>query len=132
MSEEVGLTLDERIRRELPPLCGPLRIDAFLTTMTRERSRASAAKARAARGPEPPIRKTAPVEPAPSEGESPLESALASPESAGSDLADSKKIRAEVDAFLHRDDRRDATENDVADYLDYMGPAGFNPDELPE
>jgi hypothetical protein len=53
MSDEVGLTLDERIRRELPPLGGALRIDAFLEIMTKERARVVAASANAARSDEP-------------------------------------------------------------------------------
>src|SRR5258706_9717345 len=101
MNQEIGLTLDERIRRELPPLCGPLRIDAFLTLMARERSRAAGERARAARLADPPRARKAAVEPEAPAVEGAPDGSLAGAETGSSDLADSKKIRAEVDAFLH-------------------------------
>jgi hypothetical protein len=132
MSDEVGLTLDERIRRELPPLGGALRIDAFLEIMTKERARVVAASANAARSDEPSTLRRQLREPEPLEAEPAVDPVPARTETPATDLADSRKIRAEVDAFLHRDDRKDASDNEVADYLDFMGPTGFNPNELPE
>jgi hypothetical protein len=132
MSQEIGLTLDERIRRELPPLGGALRIDAFLAIMTKERARRVASSAKTARADEPSTLRRQLREPEPHLAEPVPDPAPAGSEAPAPDLADSRKIRAEVDAFLHRDDRKDATDNEVADYLDFMGPTGFNPNELPE
>lgn len=129
MNSEIGLTLDERIRQSLPPLSGPLRIDAFLAVMTRERARLAAARSQAARqtGASVKAQRTPPLGPAADP------SPAARPSEPGAEeVVDSRKLRAEVDAFLHRDERHDATDNEVADYLEFMGPTGFNPEELPE
>jgi hypothetical protein len=128
MTSEVGLTLDERIRRSLPPLSCPLRIDSFLAVMIKERSRIAASKAQSVRAKS--LKDAEKRAPRPERHPGP--DAAPAQDTGPQELADSSKLRAEVDAFLHRDDRRDATGDEVSDYLDYMGPTGFNPDELPE
>jgi hypothetical protein len=100
--------------------------------MTKERARMAASSAKTARTDEPSTLRRQFKEPEPHLAEPVLDSVPAGAETPAPDLADSRKIRAEVDAFLHRDDRKEATDNEVADYLDFMGPTGFNPNELPE
>ncbi|HZE89900.1 MAG TPA: hypothetical protein VE404_10140, partial [Verrucomicrobiae bacterium] len=66
----------------------------------------------------PPPRAAKPPEAEPNEGP---------PEN----LADSSKLRAEVNEFLHRDDRNDASSGEVDDYMDFIGHSAFNPEDIP-
>ena len=57
MTSGIGYSIDERIRRSLAPLGGPLRIDAFLNLVASERARRAALEAlkeRRAEEPPPP------------------------------------------------------------------------------
>ena len=132
MSSDIGLTLEEKIRRSLPPLGGPLRIDSFVAVMIRERARIAAerigkSRTGSAKTPAAPAGDPAVEESLTGEGP-----AVSTGPREATPADDSGKIKAEVDAFLRRDERRDATPDEVTDYLDYLGPSGLNPGDLPE
>jgi hypothetical protein len=146
VSGEIGLSLDERIRRSLAPLGGPLRIDAFLAVVVRERSLRSqratleARRLRAAAsgaepgpdpaGPEEPGRAAADLDPPPGV----VSGSIAAFRPGGAEPAgasDSTKLKAEVEAYLRRDDVTDATSREVADFLDFMG-GGLQPEASEE
>lgn len=95
-------------------------IDRFISAMARERSR-SAAEAREARqGAAEPPPEAAPARPArenpPDQGKKP----------------EAVDLEDEVRAFLQRDEVRDVQKEEVADFMDFMGNAAFDPDSLPE
>jgi hypothetical protein len=62
----------------------------------------------------------------------PREGEPAPPGAEPPDLSDSTKLKAEVAAFMKRDQINDATAGEVADYKDYMGPQGFDPEQMGE
>ncbi|MBI3451182.1 MAG: hypothetical protein HY049_19995 [Acidobacteria bacterium] len=130
MTADGGLAFDEKVRRSLTPLCGPLRIDAFLGLMSRERAKQMASRAAVSRPVSPGVlTERISAAPAP-RAERPRETEPA--EAAPDTLADSSKLKAEVDAFLHRDDRSEASSGEVDDYLEFIGHSAFNPEDIPE
>jgi len=130
VNQDPSVSLDERIRRSLTPLGGDLRIDAFLAVVARERARTVSKNA------PPDLRDSQPMralddEPGASTAGSGKVRAIGV-EADRPTVEDSSKIRAEVDSFMRRDERNDATDGEVADYLESMGRTGFNPEDLPE
>ena len=123
MKSSVGLTLEERIRRSLTPLAGPLRIDAFLALMHRERSRKAAEEARRKRAAEE-RRMAREPEPAETSGELPAAEGRAP----GGEVDDSAHLRAEVAAFLKRDQIGSTDAGEVADFMDFLG-GGLAPED---
>lgn len=131
MGSDAGLSLDERIRRALAPLNGPLRIDAFLAIVQRERAaRAQRSEMEARRSRSAASRdriQRAQAEAAqPSSGE-PTRDATAG--EGGADLNDSARLKAEVEAFLRRDEVEDADASEVAGFMDFIGSNSLVPDD---
>jgi hypothetical protein len=122
----VGLSLEERIRRSLSPLCGPLHIDAFLTLMHRERSRKAAEEARRKRAEEE--RRAAERAPKRTESTGERAAATTTGEQAAAELNDSAHLRAEVAEFMKRDRISRSDAGEVADFMDFLG-GGLAPDE---
>lgn len=106
-----GHSLEDRIRLSLAPLAEPLKIDAFLVLMGKERARIALQESQN----QARLRK---------EAEAPGDEAAAPvPEAGGqAELADS--LRDEVDAFMRRDEVADAKANEVAEYLEMVGGGG--------
>ena len=135
MSPATGFSLEERIRQSLEPLGGPLRIDAFLKLMARERAQKAALEAGEKEA--PPAR---PSRRPPAAAEVPAAENAGRPErepAPGSDeglppLSDSARLRAEVSAFIRRDETGGPTTDDVRDFMDFMGGGGLAPEDPPE
>jgi len=92
MTADIGLAFDEKVRRSLAPLCGPLRIDGFLALMRRERA------SRRPRGPPRPSGQDGSGDRADALRSAPpgREAPEAEPnEGPPENLADSSKLRAE-------------------------------------
>lgn len=147
---DIGLTLDEKVRRSLTPLGGPLRIDAFLAVMRRERARLAALQAQKMKAAAPAMDSGAGPEggavrpgaayaaggrgPATEQGSAMPDEFQGGmpPGEEAPETTDSGQIRAEVDAFMRRDEVREANQKEVSDFLEFMGPTGLQPDDLPE
>jgi hypothetical protein len=131
MASDAGLSLDERIRRALAPLNGPLRIDSFLLIVQRERvARAQRSEMEARRSRQAASRERA-QQPrkeaaAPPPAEPPRDDAAGE---ADADLNDSARLKAEVQAFLHRDEVQDVDESEVAGFMDFIGSNSLVPDD---
>jgi hypothetical protein len=108
MSVGVGLDIHERIRQTLEPLVEPLRIDAFLQLMMRERARNAAMEAQSTQRIARPEAPAAEPEPKPD-----------------GDLAAS--LQEEVVDFMRREDPNGATSSEVAEFMEIMGHGGFDP-----
>jgi hypothetical protein len=115
---ESGLSVMDSLTASLKPLGGPLRIDAFIRLMARERAK-KAAQDRALREAAMKAeveRQAAQKEKAKEKGKLP-----AQPE-----------VTDEVQAFLKRDQGETAGGDEVSDFMEYIGDAGFDPESLPE
>lgn len=113
---EPGLSIQDALAASLGPLGGPLRIDSFIRLMTRERSR-KAAEERALR--EAELKSQV-------ERESSRKPKARPQRRAGPEITD------EVQAFLKRDQIDEATTDEVSEFLEYIGDAGFDPESLPD
>jgi hypothetical protein len=112
------LSLQEQLAASLKPLGGALRIDGFVRWMARERARL-AAEEKAAR--EAALQAEAARQ-------------AARPKKAKARPAEERpaEVTDEVKAFMQRDQVGETSADEVSEFLDYMGSAGFDPESLPE
>ena len=144
MSAEIGLALDERIRRALEPLGGALRVDTFVSIVARERARRASEQAKK-------MKPRSSREESGFEGSGEQPAFAFFPDAAGipagdpsNDLSDSAKVKTEIASFLKREDPggvrpdevhdflrkdevRDASKEEVAEYMDFLGPTALSP-----
>lgn len=112
---ETSMSLQDRLREALTPLGGELRIDAFIALLARERARTAASQKVARQA-----AREAEEEPAP-----PPRAARPAPEP-----KEAVDLEDEVKAFLNRDEIQEAGDEEVSDFMDFMGDTGFNPDTM--
>ncbi len=115
---EPGLSIMDTLTASLKPLGGMLRIDGFIKLMARERAK-KAAEERVLR--EAALRAEAERHAA---RKAKVKGNVPPPAEA--------EVTDEVQAFLKRDQVADTNTDEVADFIEYIGDAGFDPDSLPE
>ena len=131
MTTGIGYSIDERIRRSLAPLGGPLRIDAFLNLVASERARRAALEAlKERRAEEPPPPRAQAASPAKAREPEPAAGRRAAPSPQGpAGQSDSAKLRAEVSAFISRDEAEGVNAGEVQEFMDFLGKNALMPDD---
>ena len=112
MSMDTVLSLQDRLRQSLKPLGGQLRIDRFIPLMVRERATRAAAEKAAAVAAQQEARKDEAQPQAASENTEP------SPDPMGGG----------VQEFLQQDQVSESDQNEVTDFMKFLGDSGMGAD----
>ncbi len=115
---EPGLSIMDTLTASLKPLGGMLRIDGFIRLMARERAKKAAQ--------ERDLREAA------MKAEAERHAARKAKAKGNVPPPAEESVTDEVRAFLKRDQVADTGTDDVADFMEYIGDAGFDPESLPK